>query len=79
MAETDRLLSYRKSIHVVDATVRDGGLVNNFAFTDQFVKDLYDTNLAAGIDVMEMGYKADKICSTRRNSVSGSSATRTIF
>ena len=44
------LLSYRNDIKVLDATVRDGGLVNNFFFTDQFVRDLYETNLKAGVD-----------------------------
>ncbi len=60
MAETGNLLSFRKSIRVVDATLRDGGLVNNFEFTDEFVKELYHTNVAAGVDFMEFGYKADK-------------------
>lgn len=54
------LLSYRPDIKVVDATIRDGGLVNNFYFDDQFVKDLYLANLKAGIDYMEFGYKASK-------------------
>ena len=54
------LLSYRNDIKVLDATVRDGGLVNNFFFTDQFVRDLYETNLKAGVDYMELGYLADK-------------------
>ncbi len=40
--------------------MRDGGLVNDFYFTDEFVKDLYDANLKAGVDYMEIGYKADK-------------------
>lgn len=60
MANNGNLLSYRESIKVVDATMRDGGLVNNFNFSDEFVKDLYQTNLAAGVDFMEMGYKADR-------------------
>ena len=60
MADTGNLLSYRESIRVVDATMRDGGLVNNFAFSDEFVKQLYKTNVAAGVDYMEFGYKADK-------------------
>ncbi|MBQ9700046.1 MAG: aldolase catalytic domain-containing protein [Lachnospiraceae bacterium] len=38
--------------------MRDGGLVNNFRFTDEFVKDLYKANIAAGVDYMEFGYKA---------------------
>lgn len=45
---------------IVDCTLRDGGLVNNFFFTDEFVKDLYEMNIAAGVDYMEFGYKADK-------------------
>ena len=60
MAETSNLLTYRKSIKVVDATVRDGGLVNNFNFSDEFVSDLYKMNIAAGVEFMEFGYKADK-------------------
>lgn len=54
------LISVRDDLKVVDATVRDGGLVNNFRFTDEFVKDLYETNIAAGVDYMEFGYKASK-------------------
>jgi 4-hydroxy 2-oxovalerate aldolase len=54
------LLSFRPDIKVVDATVRDGGLVNDFRFTDQFIKDLYTANVDAGVDYMEFGYKASK-------------------
>jgi len=54
------LLSFRPDIKVVDATIRDGGLVNDFRFTEDFVKDLYTTNVEAGVDYMEFGYKADK-------------------
>ena len=54
------LLSYRPDIKVVDATLRDGGLVNDFRFTEDFVRDLYAANVAAGIDYMEFGYRADK-------------------
>lgn len=54
------LLSFRPDIKVVDATIRDGGLVNNFRFTEDFVKELYATNVAAGVDYMEFGYKASK-------------------
>ncbi|MGN1411065.1 MAG: aldolase catalytic domain-containing protein [Oscillospiraceae bacterium] len=58
--EKGTLVSYRPDIKVLDATLRDGGLVNNFAFSDEFVKDLYQTNIKAGVDYMEFGYKADK-------------------
>ena len=53
------MISYRPDIKVQDATIRDGGLVNNFEFTDQFVRDLYQANVRAGVDVMEIGYLAD--------------------
>lgn len=45
---------------VLDATMRDGGLVNNHYFEDDFVKKLYQMNCAAGTDYMEFGYRADK-------------------
>ncbi|MBO5487560.1 MAG: aldolase catalytic domain-containing protein [Eubacterium sp.] len=54
------LLTYRPDIKVVDATIRDGGLVNDFRFAEDFVKDLYKTNVDAGVDYMEFGYKASR-------------------
>lgn len=60
MKEISKLLDYRPEIKVLDATLRDGGLVNNFNFTDDFVRDLYRTNIRAGVDYMEFGYRADK-------------------
>ena len=54
------LLSFRPDIKVLDATLRDGGLCNNFEFTDEFAKALFQMNVAAGVDYMEMGYKASK-------------------
>ncbi|MDO5381890.1 MAG: aldolase catalytic domain-containing protein [Eubacteriales bacterium] len=60
MEQKGELVSFRPDIKVVDCTLRDGGLVNNFEFTDEFVRDLYKANVAAGIDYMEFGYKASK-------------------
>lgn len=60
MKEISKLLDFRPDIKVVDATLRDGGLVNDFFFTDEFVKHLYNANLRAGVDYMEFGYRADK-------------------
>ena len=60
MKQIDKLLSFRESIKVVDATLRDGGLVNDFYFSDEFVKNLYKANIDAGVDYMEMGYRASK-------------------
>ena len=60
MKELSALMGVRESIRVIDATLRDGGIVNDFMFTDEFVKELYKTNIAAGVDYMEVGYKASK-------------------
>lgn len=60
MKEISKLMNYRPEIKVVDATLRDGGLVNDFFFTDKFVQDLYLANLRAGVDYMEFGYKASR-------------------
>ena len=59
MERKGNLMTFRPDIKVFDATIRDGGLVNNFRFTDEFVKALYLANLRAGVDYMEMGYLAD--------------------
>ena len=60
MAQRGDLMTVRHDIRVVDATIRDGGLVNNFMFTDEFIKKPYITNVKAGVDYMEFGYKASK-------------------
>lgn len=60
MKEIISLMDYRSSIKVVDCTLRDGGLVNDFYFTDDFARALYEANVKAGVDYMEMGYKASK-------------------
>lgn len=54
------LMGVRDDIRVLDATIRDGGLCNNFAFTDEFVRELYRTNAECGVDYMEFGYRASK-------------------
>lgn len=53
-------LTVRPDIRVVDCTIRDGGLVNNFGFTDEFVAAVYRALGEAGVDYMEIGYKASK-------------------
>lgn len=47
-------------IRVADATLRDGGLVNDFYFPDGLARAIYEANIAAGVDYMEFGYRADK-------------------
>lgn len=60
MKDVSGLIDYRSDIKVVDATLRDGGLVNDFFFSEDFVKELYRANIKAGVDYMEFGYKASK-------------------
>ena len=60
MKEISKLMEYRPGVQVVDATLRDGGLVNDFYFSDEFVRALYQTNLKTGVDYMEFGYKASR-------------------
>ncbi|MEC0092851.1 nucleoid-structuring protein H-NS [Paenibacillus macquariensis subsp. defensor] len=42
---------------IVDCTIRDGGLVNNWDFSIEFVQKLYAGLNEAGVDYMEIGYK----------------------
>ena len=53
-------ITYRPELKVLDCTVRDGGLINDHLFDDGLVKSVYDTCVEAGIDYMELGYKASK-------------------
>jgi len=54
------LTTFRSDIKVLDCTIRDGGLMNNHKFEDDFVKVVYQTCVASGIDYMEFGYKNSK-------------------
>lgn len=47
-------------LKVLDCTIRDGGLMNNHRFSDEFVSKVHQALVAAGVDYMEVGYKADK-------------------
>ncbi len=49
------MMSVREDIRVFDCTIRDGGLVNNFHFSDDFVRGVYETCVASGVDYMEIG------------------------
>ena len=55
-----RWISYRPEIQVLDCTIRDGGLMNDHQFEDGLVQAVYDACVSAGIDYMEMGYKASR-------------------
>jgi 4-hydroxy 2-oxovalerate aldolase len=58
--DIDSWVTYRPELKVLDCTIRDGGLVNDHQFDLEFVKRVYETAVAAGIDVLELGYKADR-------------------
>jgi 4-hydroxy 2-oxovalerate aldolase len=49
---------YRPEIRVLDCTIRDGGLINKWQFSDEFVRETYIACAAAGVDYVELGYKA---------------------
>jgi len=53
-------VTYRPEIKLLDCTVRDGGLMNNHKFDEKIVKAVYQACVDAGIDYMELGYKASK-------------------
>ncbi|MFW6171367.1 MAG: aldolase catalytic domain-containing protein [Planctomycetota bacterium] len=50
-------ITYRPELKVLDCTIRDGGLANDHLFSDEIVRAVYETCIAAGIDFMEVGYK----------------------
>ena len=52
--------TFDPNLKIMDCTVRDGGLCNQHQFPEGFFGDIYKTCVAAGIDYMEVGYKADK-------------------
>ncbi len=58
--EKDSWVTYKPKIKVCDCTIRDGGLINDHCYDDKFVKAVYDTLVAAGINYMEIGYKSSK-------------------
>ena len=51
---------YREEIQVLDCTVRDGGLINNYQFSESFVKSCYRAACDAGIDYWEIGKKLEE-------------------
>jgi 4-hydroxy 2-oxovalerate aldolase len=59
-AVTAPWITYRPELKVLDCTIRDGGLINDHQFDDGFVKAVYQACVDAGVDYMELGYKASK-------------------
>ena len=48
---------YREEIKVLDCTIRDGGICNNWAFSHEMVQRVFKVIVASGIDYMEVGYR----------------------
>jgi 4-hydroxy 2-oxovalerate aldolase len=57
---------YFEKIKVIDCTVRDGGLMNNWQFSDEFVRGVYDGLVEAGVDYMEIGYISSEKAFSRK-------------
>src|SRR4030042_4192368 len=51
---------FRPQIKVLDCTVRDGGLINKWQFSDEFVRKVFIALSQAGVDYMEIGYKSSE-------------------
>ncbi len=51
---------YRPEIKVLDCTIRDGGLMNKWDFSKEMVRDVFAKLAEAGLDYVELGYRADK-------------------
>lgn len=51
---------FRPEIKVLDCSIRDGGLMNDWKFDKAVVKDVFDSLARAGVDYIELGYRADK-------------------
>ena len=47
---------------ILDCTIRDGGIVNNFQFTNEFVKNLISMDQQIGCEYCEIGYFSNKLC-----------------
>ena len=51
---------FRKELKVLDCTIRDGGLINNYQFSKDFVKAVYRATCEAAVDVVELGKKLEE-------------------
>lgn len=49
-----------KKLTLLDCTVRDGGLINKWQFSDDMVRSVFQAVNASGIEYMEIGYRASE-------------------
>lgn len=50
----------KENVKIVDCTLRDGGLINKWQFSREFAKAVFLALDAAGVDYMELGYRASE-------------------
>jgi 4-hydroxy 2-oxovalerate aldolase len=50
----------KSKLTVFDCTVRDGGLINKWQFSDEMVKNVFQAVNASGVEYMEIGYRASE-------------------
>jgi len=67
---------FKQEIKVMDCTVRDGGLMNKWQFSDDFVRGVYNACVEAGIDYMEIGYLSSEKHSVAKKWGRGNSVTK---
>ena len=48
---------FREEIKVLDCTIRDGGLINNYQFSNDLVNAVYRAACDSGVDIVELGKK----------------------
>ncbi len=58
---------YRPEIKVLDCTLRDGGLMNNHQFEEGLARKVFKAVNEAGVDYIELGYKADESQFSRKD------------
>ncbi len=49
-----------EKLTVFDCTVRDGGLINKWQFSDTMVRNVFEAVNASGVEYMEIGYRASE-------------------
>ena len=52
---------YRKEIKVLDCTIRDGGLMNNHLFADDFLSAVFRAVNSSGVDYIELVIRLTKV------------------
>ncbi len=48
----------RRQVKVIDCTIRDGGLLNNWEFDHSLVLKTFRALMEVGVDIMEVGYRS---------------------